>query len=271
VPSDTPIRRPLSADRKPLAAALLLGFSVSGLFDGILLHQVLQWHHLLSGVRRPWLADLRAQVLADGLFHAAMWCLLVWGLWLTWRTRRSIAGSDARVLVSRALIGFALWHAMDAVIDHWILAIHHIRQDAAHPVAWDIGWLLLFGVVPALIAMTLRRGDGGGSHRRSEPQFTPASETAKSAAKRTLCGLSVAALSLAALAVLLAPAGNRALVVALPGVASYRLADEIGALDARVVWIDRSNSVWSVLLPDASRDSASRRSWIRSLASGVLA
>jgi uncharacterized membrane protein len=44
-------------------AALLVGFSIGGLFDGILLHQILQWHHLLSGVRRPWLVDLRAQVL----------------------------------------------------------------------------------------------------------------------------------------------------------------------------------------------------------------
>ena len=29
---------------------LWVGLSLGGFFDGILLHQILQWHHLLSGV-----------------------------------------------------------------------------------------------------------------------------------------------------------------------------------------------------------------------------
>ena len=32
-------------------AGYSLGFGIGGFFDGILLHQVLQWHHLLSGKR----------------------------------------------------------------------------------------------------------------------------------------------------------------------------------------------------------------------------
>jgi uncharacterized membrane protein len=50
-------------------AGFLLGFSLAGFFDGILLHQVLQWHHLLSDVQLAALRDIRAQLLADGLFH----------------------------------------------------------------------------------------------------------------------------------------------------------------------------------------------------------
>lgn len=39
---------------RPLAwAGGCIGFSLGGFFDGILLHQVLQWHHLLSRVRSP--------------------------------------------------------------------------------------------------------------------------------------------------------------------------------------------------------------------------
>lgn len=41
--------------------ALLLGIALGGFFDGILLHQILQWHHLLNLV--PGVDDLRAQVL----------------------------------------------------------------------------------------------------------------------------------------------------------------------------------------------------------------
>ena len=32
-------------------AGLFTGMALGGFFDGILLHQVLQWHHLLSAVQ----------------------------------------------------------------------------------------------------------------------------------------------------------------------------------------------------------------------------
>ena len=50
--------------------AVTLGFALGGFFDGVLLHQILQWHHLLSLV--PGMDDLRLQILWDGYFHAAM-------------------------------------------------------------------------------------------------------------------------------------------------------------------------------------------------------
>ncbi|GAB1578583.1 hypothetical protein BPNSA17_34160 [Bordetella petrii] len=62
-------------------ATYSLGFALSGFFDGILLHQVLQWHHLLSGLRTGAFADLRVQVMADGLFHAGMYVIAAMGLW----------------------------------------------------------------------------------------------------------------------------------------------------------------------------------------------
>ena len=33
----------------PKAPALLLGLGLGGFVDGIVLHQVLQWHHMLTG------------------------------------------------------------------------------------------------------------------------------------------------------------------------------------------------------------------------------
>jgi uncharacterized membrane protein len=37
----------------PVAAGLLFGLGLGGFFDGILLHQVLQWHHMLSSAGYP--------------------------------------------------------------------------------------------------------------------------------------------------------------------------------------------------------------------------
>jgi uncharacterized membrane protein len=34
--------------RSPLSVGVLFGLGLGGFFDGIVLHQVLQWHHMLS-------------------------------------------------------------------------------------------------------------------------------------------------------------------------------------------------------------------------------
>jgi uncharacterized membrane protein len=33
------------------AGSVLLGLGLGGFFDGIVLHQILQWHHMLSAVK----------------------------------------------------------------------------------------------------------------------------------------------------------------------------------------------------------------------------
>jgi uncharacterized membrane protein len=71
-------------------AAYLLGFALGGFFDGILLHQILQWHHLLAGLQGSAFADIRIQVLADGLFHALMYVVAIIGLSALWRSRAEL-------------------------------------------------------------------------------------------------------------------------------------------------------------------------------------
>src|SRR5690349_2820437 len=55
------------AVRFPLLPALLLGLGLGGLLDGVVLHQLLQWHHMLSS----WypidsIANLRVKTPWDG-------------------------------------------------------------------------------------------------------------------------------------------------------------------------------------------------------------
>jgi uncharacterized membrane protein len=160
--------------RRLTFAAFCLGFALSGFFDGILLHQVLQWHHLFSGLedRGGAFADLRFQVLADGYFHVLMYLIAGVALLLLWRARKDFQAAGAsRALLSWGLIGFGVWHFVDAVASHWVLGIHRIRTDAGDPLVWDVGWLVLFGAIPLALGLWLRRGrdgpagggNGGGS------------------------------------------------------------------------------------------------------------
>jgi len=82
------------ANRVSRAPGLLLGIGLGGFVDGIVLHQILQWHHMLTSAGEPMttVAGLESNTLVDGLFHAATWVCVVVGSSLmlrAWRVGRA--------------------------------------------------------------------------------------------------------------------------------------------------------------------------------------
>ena len=70
-------------NRTPLiVAGILLGIGLGGFVDGIVLHQILQWHHMLTSAGYPAtsLGNLEVNTLWDGLFHATTWVMTALGL-----------------------------------------------------------------------------------------------------------------------------------------------------------------------------------------------
>jgi uncharacterized membrane protein len=224
-------------------AGLALGFGLGGFFDGILLHQVLQWHHLLSAVDGAG-ENLRLLILTDGLFHLLMYGITGIGLWLLWRRRALWAevGADRRLLAF-ALIGFGTWHILDAVLSHWLLGIHRIRMDAQNPLAWDLGWLLAFGLLPAAL--------GGWMLKR--PTAPPGGPGA--AGRRTggmlLTVLALLAAPIAALPAL--PQGSATMVVLRPGTPPGEAIRGLSQLGGTLMWSNADDSVWAVQLPAQAR------------------
>ena len=142
-------------------AGATLGFALGGFFDGILLHQILQWHHLLSLV--PGIGDLRAQMMWDGAFHALMYVIAAWGLAALWRAHRRAPEVARGIVVGALLMGFGLWNVVDTLLAHWFLGIHRVKLDSPNPLAWDLLWLAVFGIVPLVLGLRLRGGGGTGS------------------------------------------------------------------------------------------------------------
>ena len=151
---------------QPIVSALLLGFGLGGFLDGILLHQILQWHHLLSLV--PGVDDLRAQVLWDGVFHIFMYVVVAGGLWGLWRAHRSGSGIGEPTLYGALRMGAGSWHIVDGVLSHWVLGIHRIKIDADQPLLWDLGWFAIFGILPVLVGWRIWRGGGPRTGRRRQ-------------------------------------------------------------------------------------------------------
>jgi uncharacterized membrane protein len=145
------------ATEPSLAPAVVLGVGLGSFVDGIVLHQVLGWHNMLSNLHPPTaLESMRLNVLWDGLFHAAAWVATAIGVALLWR-----AGAHGRVprprrFVGGMLIGFALFNLVEGIVDHHVLGLHNVRE-VANPMPWNIGFLVLSALVLALGLVLARR------------------------------------------------------------------------------------------------------------------
>jgi uncharacterized membrane protein len=134
--------------RGPVAAAgIVLGIGLGGFIDGILLHQILQWHSMLSSVVPPTeLVAMKLNMIWDGAFHLLTWSACCIGIVMLFRAGRDAdARWSSRVLGGSALAGWGVFNLVEGTLDHLILGIHHVRPGA-HQLAWDVGFVTLGGV-----------------------------------------------------------------------------------------------------------------------------
>jgi uncharacterized membrane protein len=152
--------------RKFIIAGLLLGVGLGGFVDGIVLHQVLQWHHLLTSEGShpaDTVAGLEANTLADGLFHAATWLATLTGLLLLWTS--GYRGPPAQ-LIGLMLAGWGAFNLVEGLVDHHLLTLHHVKEGDAE-LAFDLGFLALGA---ALLAAGLALSRSSRSPERRSPR-----------------------------------------------------------------------------------------------------
>lgn len=131
----------------PTIAGIFLGLGLGGFFDGIILHQVLQWHHMLTSAGYPAnnLDHLKFNVMWDGLFHIATYLFTAAGLTILWRrARQPHEPWSGKMLVGAMLMGFGIFNLVEGIIDHQILSIHHVNETVPPEqwIYWDLGFLI---------------------------------------------------------------------------------------------------------------------------------
>jgi uncharacterized membrane protein len=143
-----------------IIAGVLLGISFAGFFDGIVLHQILQWHHMLTSVRPTnSVEDLAANTFWDGVFLIAASIFAAIGLTLFWLAHRRHQLSDStQTLIGSLLFGGGSFNLIEGIIDHHLLGIHHVKSGT-NQLAWDLGFLILSVLLAGLGLIVLRRGD----------------------------------------------------------------------------------------------------------------
>ena len=143
-----------------VAAGIFIGAGLlAGFVDGILLHEILQWHHMITSVRPTTnLADLEANTLGDGLFHVGTWTLTIIGVALLWLAGgRSDVPWSPKIFGGSLLLGAGLFNFLEGVIDHQILGIHHVKPGP-NQLAWDMGFLVLGALLAIVGWILLQRG-----------------------------------------------------------------------------------------------------------------
>ena len=146
-------------NRRPLiTAGIVLGIGLGGFVDGIVAHQILQWHHLVAVPYPPdSVENLRINTFWDGLFHAATWVATAIGLALLWRAgRRSDVPWSTQTFVGTQLMGWGGFNLVEGIVDHHLLGIHHVRDDLGGPLGWDLAFLA-WGAVMLLGGWALTR------------------------------------------------------------------------------------------------------------------
>jgi uncharacterized membrane protein len=155
-------------DPSPFRVPLFLfGVGLGGFVDGIVLHQILQWHHMISDTndgRMDTVAGLERNTLADGLFHLFAFAVVLVALYLAMRAGRANARAvlpSWGVVTGWLLVGWATFNLVEGIIDHHLLTVHHVRDDVAHPLVWDLAFLGISIVLLPVGLALVRRGRTG--------------------------------------------------------------------------------------------------------------
>jgi uncharacterized membrane protein len=144
--------------RPLIATGTLMGIGLGGFFDGILFHQILQLHNMLSNwMPRTTLVNEEINMFWDGLFHGFCYIATLTAVFMLWRcvTRPDVPLSGQTYLGS-LWIGWGIFNLVEGLIDHELLQVHHVYQsDSRQFLLWDmvflasgvllllIGWLLI--------------------------------------------------------------------------------------------------------------------------------
>lgn len=145
---DDAIRKPPST----APAGIMLGIGLGGFVDGILLHQILQVHAMLSArVPLGTMAGMKTNMLADGLFHAVTWTATVIGIALLWSTlaNRHSHRPSGLAFTGHMFAGWGWFNLVEGIVSHHILDLHHVIESQGTSL-WD--WLFLASGVLLILA-----------------------------------------------------------------------------------------------------------------------
>jgi uncharacterized membrane protein len=133
------------------SAAVILGIGLGGFIDGIIFHQVLQWHSVLSNkIAIDTLAGKSVNMFWDGIFHLFTLITVISGIVLLANVPKVKDVNPApQFLWGGMLAGWGLFNLIEGTLNHHILKLHNVMevsafQEVANYVFLGSGALFMF-------------------------------------------------------------------------------------------------------------------------------
>ncbi|RYE22979.1 MAG: DUF2243 domain-containing protein, partial [Sphingobacteriaceae bacterium] len=126
----------------------------------IVLHQILQWHEMLSNKIPPvTLLNKSVNMFWDGIFHAFCLVVVMVGLILLLKLffRKDILITKTAFYGSLCL-GWGLFNLIEGVIDHQILKLHNVREVTENIALWNYGFLAFAIILIISGSALIRKG-----------------------------------------------------------------------------------------------------------------
>jgi uncharacterized membrane protein len=147
------------------AAATVLGIGIGGFIDGILFHQILQWHEMISNKIPPvTYVSKSVNMFWDGIFHAFTLMVTITGIILLWViSKRNNIDKSGNLLAGGLLVGFGLFNLLEGIADHQVLKLHNVREITPDKEAWNLGFLavsIVLIIIGLLVAKQKKQDDG---------------------------------------------------------------------------------------------------------------
>jgi uncharacterized membrane protein len=135
---------PLLNPAPVLTAGIILGIGLGGFIDGIFLHQILQWHEMLSNeIDTTTVAGKSINMFWDGLFHVICLIAVCIGIYLLWKTLLKPSACHSPKLVWSGLTsGWGIFNVTEGLIDHYLFKLHNVRETLEKQDFYNLSFII---------------------------------------------------------------------------------------------------------------------------------
>lgn len=119
-------------------ASMVVGLGIGGFIDGIVLHQILQVHEMLSNkIPATEYIGKSINMFWDGIFHFFCMVVVLIGIILMWKLLyRKDVDRSGKLFGGGLLLGWGVFNIVEGIIDHQILKLHNVIELVAdHDIA----------------------------------------------------------------------------------------------------------------------------------------
>jgi uncharacterized membrane protein len=123
--------------------AIIIGIGIGGFIDGIVFHQILQWHGMFTNqLPADTVTGKSVNMFWDGIFHLITLTAVIIGLIsLTRLLKKKNINPSPKLVLGGFFAGWGLFNFVEGIIHHHILKFHNVTEFSPNPDLWNYGFL----------------------------------------------------------------------------------------------------------------------------------